>query len=107
MLKKVGVALKKMSQRALMRGDRSQSEMIENHGVFGMRNNLLNDTPSYKKESIGLDSTNKNILVQNKEGNQNDRKNNANTKVVSSQIHIKKDNDTSKKLGSSIIDALQ
>jgi hypothetical protein len=72
-----------------------------------MRNNLLNDTPSYKKESIGLDSTNKNILVQNKEGNQNDRKNNANTKVVSSQIHIKKDNDTSKKLGSSIIDALQ
>ncbi len=103
MIKKMGAALKKMSQRALMRGDRSQSEMIENHGVFGMRNNLLNDTPSYKKESIGLNAANNNFLGQNKE----DRNNNANTKIVASQIHIKKDGDTSKKLGSSIIDALQ
>lgn len=103
MIKKIGTALKRMSQQALMRGDRSKSEMIENHGVFGMRNNLLNDTPSYKKESIGLNAASNNLLGQNIEN----RNNNANTKIVASQIHIKKDDDTNKKLGNSIMDALQ
>lgn len=103
MIKKVGAALKKMSQRALMRGDRGQAEMIENHGVFGMRNNYLNDTPSYKKDAIGLGGGNTNTLIENNK----DRNNNPDTKIVNSQIHIKKDDTTNKKLGNSIMDALQ
>jgi hypothetical protein len=62
---KIGNGLKKMSQRALWRGDRSQSEMISQHGVFGMRQNMLNDTPSYKKTAIGNTSSSQKISLTN------------------------------------------
>lgn len=93
MIKKLGSALKKMSQRAMWRGDRSQSEAIENHGVFGMRSNFLNDTPSYKKEGVGLNAS------------ANNRNNNQNTKTPTTVNTQSNSADT--KLGSNILDALK
>ncbi len=101
MIQKLGTALKKMSQRAIWRGDRSQSEMIENHGLFGMRSNMLHDTPSYKKEGIGFNTgdaeKNETTLNQNKS-----RKNGQNLKNTVQVV-----NSTTTKLGDNILDALK
>lgn len=89
--------MKTMAKRALMRGDRSQSEMIENHGIFGMRSNLLNDTPTYKKQAVGLQT---NTIKKNSD----DRNNNQNTKVIPTSVTT---NNTQGKLGNNILDALK
>ncbi len=107
----IGNAFKKMSQRAMWRGDRGQSQMIESHGVAGMRSNLLNDTPTYKKEAIGLNSNNGfNFAKKNanssatKSVNINGRNNNTNTKVKNS-VNLNSQNQN-KGLGSSILNSL-
>lgn len=92
-------AFKKMSQRALWRGDRGQSQMLESHGLAGMRNNLLRDTPTYKKDAVGLNSG---FLKKKKTPtaatNPNNRNVNPNTKINPSI--------NTKRLGSSILDSL-
>lgn len=96
----IGSAFKKMSQRAMWRGDRGQSQMIESHGVAGMRSNLLNDTPTYKKESIGLGFSKNKTNSSNK----TDRNTNTNTKVKpSTNTNSQNQN---KSLGGSILNSL-
>lgn len=106
----IGSAFKKMSQRAMWRGDRGQSQMLESHGVAGMRSNLLNDTPTYKKESIGLNSNGGRVgfgMAKNKStnsSNASDRNTNTNTKVKpNTSANAQNQN---KNLGSSILNSL-
>ena len=109
-----GNAFKKMSQRAMWRGDRGQSQMLESHGMAGMRSNLLNDTPTYKKEAIGLNgnngfnfakkSANNSAAANIKAGANNGRNNNTNTKVKNS-VNLNSQNQN-KGLGSSILNSL-
>lgn len=108
----MGSAFKKMSQRAMWRGDRGQSQMLESHGVAGMRSNLLNDTPTYKKEAIGLNSNGGRVgfgLAKNKTNSSNntDRNNNTNTKVKPSANANSQNQSQSKSLGGGILGALQ
>ena len=105
----IGSAFKKMSQRAMWRGDRGQSQMIESHGVAGMRSNLLNDTPTYKKETIVLNSNGGRVgfgMAKNKanSSNKTDRNTNTNTQVKpSTNTNTQNQN---KGLGSSILNSL-
>jgi hypothetical protein len=118
----IGSAFKKMSQRAMWRGDRGQSQMIESHGVAGIRSNLLNDTPTYKKEAIGLNSnggrvgfgflkkatSRANDTSASKQNlNNSDRNTNVNTKLNPSAGSNLQNQNASKNLGSSILDSLQ
>ena len=96
----IGSAFKKMSQRAMWRGDRGQSQMIESHGVAGMRSNLLNDTPTYKKESIGLNSNGGRVGF----GMAKNKATNTNTKIKPS-VNSNSQNQN-KNLGSSILNSL-
>jgi hypothetical protein len=96
-------AFKKMSQRAMWRGDQGQSQMLSNHGMEGLRHNLLRDTPTYKKESVGLNQNGANYFKNTKSAGA--RSVNVNTKIkagvnASSQK-------TNKNLGSSILDSLK
>jgi Tfp pilus assembly protein PilX len=95
-------AYKKMSQRAMWRGDRSQSEMIANHGMEGVRQNLLRDTPTYKKEAVGLNKNGANYFT--KSSSSSGRNSNANTKVKSS-ANVNSQNQN-KGLGASILGSL-
>jgi hypothetical protein len=97
----LGNAFKKMSQRAIWRGDRGQSQMLESHGMAGMRSNLLNDTPTYKKEVFSLSPS---IKSNNMGVNKNSRNTNGSTKAINTQASS---NATQNKgLGSSILNSL-
>jgi hypothetical protein len=39
--------------------------MITNHGLYGVRQNMLNDTPSYQKPGIGNTSSSQKISLTN------------------------------------------
>jgi hypothetical protein len=101
-----GGAFKKMSQRAMWRGDRSQSEMIANHGMEGVRQNLLRDTPTYKKEAVGfkMQPNSSKKIANTNNANGSDRNNNTNTKVKNSQNSNSQNK--SNNLGSSILNSL-
>ena len=94
----IGNAFKKMSQRAMWRGDREQSSMIENHGMMGVRSNLLNDTPSYKKEAIGLNAGSN--FAKTSAGNKGANKN---SKTIPTNVKTSKTNSS---LGGSILNSL-
>lgn len=102
MIKSLGNAFKKMSQRALWRGDRGQSQMLESHGMAGMRSNLLRDTPTYKKETIGL---NKNTFNISKTSKNNTSKNTTNNDFKNINKNPQNNNNQNKSLGSSILDS--
>jgi hypothetical protein len=40
MIKNLGNGLKKMAQRAMMRGNRDEAQAIEGHGMWGVRSNM-------------------------------------------------------------------
>lgn len=107
-------AFKKMSQRAMWRGDSGQSQMLANHGMEGLRHNLLRDTPTYKKDAVGLNQNGANFFKNSKtasSGNTNTnnsnsagRNTNTNTKVKQSTSAANQN--TKKSLGASILNSL-
>lgn len=69
-----GGAFKKMSQRAMWRGQRDQSQMLESHGMEGLRSNLISKSSGLKINN-SIKSTNnnsqKNLRKDINSGNKN------------------------------------
>ncbi len=101
MIQKIGTAMKKMAQRAMMRGNRGDALAINDHGIEGMRSNLQN-----QPQNVITQHPTGNIVsgVFVKETSDNVKANISNASVH----HIKvKEEQPGKNLGSSITDALK
>ena len=83
--------MKLMAQRNMLRGNRGNAQAITEFGVAGMRSNLLSNTKTTQKKSTQIVSK---VNAQ------------ASAKNTASQVNTQK-KQLNKKLGNSVLDALQ
>lgn len=93
--------MKKMAQRAMLRGNRGDAESITNFGVAGMRSNLQNQPQNVITQHVGTGNVVSNVNIQ-------ETKDNVKANIASAQVHhvAQSNNQPAKKLGQGIMDAL-
>lgn len=102
MLKSIGDAMKKMAQRSMMRGNRGDAQAITNFGVEGMRSNLHEAPQNVITQHVNIPTGVPDVFV--KETTDNVKSNIANANMH----HVKPaPSQPAKKLGNSVLDALQ
>lgn len=103
MIQKLGNAMKKMANRAMMRGNRGDAQAITDFGVVGMRSNLSGKENAQVGHSVSSDF---NTSVSSQVGQQVSSNLKAGQAQVATHKSSLQNTNANKKLGNSILDAL-